>query len=448
MTDKPETAGRAVAPTSTRSAVPTTTHPVPALADSLTVRSEASAAVGATLLGAGMASYRVKWAMARTAHALGLDSFHSIVTFTDITATATLDGRYRTRITQPSHSGVDVAVQWSTQRMVETLPDGVRAAEIYRQLDDIKSRPPQWSRLVNALAAGVACTGFSFLNHGGPVEMIGVFIAATIGQAFRKTLQRRVWNHVLITILAGLITSIVYLLAVGVPTALGWIGPGHESGYLAAVLFLVPGFPMITGVLDMVRQDFSAGIARLAYSVMIVLAGAASIWVVAEAAGVAGHGSPGLMLPFVWELPLRAVATFVGVFGFAVIFNSPWKIAIIASSISLVANSLRYALSENGMPLQLATLFATVLIGIASWVVARTVHVPRMSISVPAVVIMIPGFTMYKAYSMLSSGADSGVTQALVLGFDAVQVVLAAALGLALAHLATSPAWRRHENPV
>ncbi|MCS6711432.1 threonine/serine exporter family protein [Brachybacterium sp. EF45031] len=423
--------------------VSTATSPL-GVPDSLTVRSEAAAAVGAALLAGGMASFRVKAAMAVVARALGLDSFRAIVTFTDITATATLGGRYRTRITQPEHVGVDVDHLARIHRMVEDLPERVEAAEVFERLAVIAARPPLHSAVVNALAAGLACAAFSFLNRGGPTEMVCVLIAATLGQALRRALQRRQWNHLLITVLAATLTSIVYALTIAAGTRWGVVGPGHEGGYLAAMLFLVPGFPMITGILDIVRSDFSAGVARLTYSAMIVLAAAASVWTVSVVVGITPGMPPGAEVPFVLDLVLRALATFVGVLGFAVIFNSPWGIALGAAAVSMVANTLRLAMIDSGAPAQLATLVATCLVGALAYLVARLTHIPRTTISVPAVVIMIPGFTLSMAFALMNSG---DVTGALVLAQEAVQVILAAGLGLALAHLATSPAWRRVTQP-
>jgi uncharacterized membrane protein YjjP (DUF1212 family) len=423
---------------------PTETTPI-AVADSLTLRSEAASAVGSDLLASGMASYRVKDAMSRTAHALGLDSFVSIVTFSDITATATLNDRYRTRVTQPEHVGVNVDHMHHTLRLVEALPRGVSATEVFDRLSRIRTRPPVHAPLVQVLAAGVACGAFAFLNQGGLVEMIGALLGASAGQAVRRLMQKRDWNHFLVTILAAIVAASVYLILVQVPTSLGWLSGSHESGYLAAVLFLVPGFPMITGILDVVRADYSAGIARLAYSVLMVTGAAAAIWAVGLVAGASNGQVPGdLGLPFGVMLPLRAVATFLGVVGFAIIFNSPWTIALAAGAVSLVANSLRYVLDVADLPIQLATFLATAVVGLLAYVVARTRHVPRTAISVPAVVIMIPGFTLYAAYALLNRGDVSG---AALMAEEGIQVIVGAALGLALAHLATSPAWRRTVHP-
>lgn len=442
-----DTSGEGAAPATAPidpAAVPTATSPL-GVADSLTIRSEAAAAVGSELLSGGMASYRVKVAMTRTARALGLDSFTSIVTYTDITATATLNGRYRTRITQPQHVGVDVDHLYRTQRMVETLPErGTTAAEVFEALARIRARGPLYSRPLNALAAGIACAAFAFLNQAGIVEILAVLVAATLGQAVRRVFQLRQWNHLLVTVIAAVVTAFLYITVVGVPAQLGWVPPGNMGGYMASVLFLVPGFPMITGILDLVRSDFSAGVARLTYAAMIITAAAASLWTVSLAAGVRAQAAVPLGLSFELELPLRAVATFIGVLGFAIIFNSPWKIALAAAAVSTVANSLRFLLTEAGIPVQLATLAATVLVGVTAYVIARTVHVPRISISVPAVVIMIPGYAMYTGFTMLNSGDLAG---SVLLLQEAVQTVLAAAFGLALAHLATSPAWRKVHQP-
>ncbi len=424
--------------------VTTSTSPV-GVADSLTIRSEAAAEVGATLLGAGIASYRVRWAMSRTARALGLDSFASIVTYTDITATATLGGRYRTRITQPAHVGVDVDRIHRTQRLVETLPaTGVTAAEIFESLARIRARKPLHSRPVNALAAGFACAAFAFLNQAGPIEILIVLLAATLGQALRRTLQLRHWNHLLVTLIAAVATGGIYLAAVGIPQVLGWLGPGHMGGYLAAVLFLIPGFPLITGLLDMVRSDFAAGLQRLAYATMIIVGAASALWTVGLAAGVESFSVGMLGLPLALELPLRALATYIGVLGFALIFNSPWRIALTAAAVSMVANTVRFLLTEAGVPVQVATLAATVLVGLTAFMIARRVHFPRTSMSVPAVVIMIPGYSLYSAFALLNAG---NLVTSVQLAQESVQTIIAAAFGLALAHLATSPAWRRAVHP-
>ncbi|WP_422116831.1 threonine/serine ThrE exporter family protein [Brachybacterium sp. UNK5269] len=442
--DPPAPGDRPAAQEPGREPLSTATSPL-GVPDSLTIRSEAAAAVGAELLASGMASYRVRSAMSRTARALGLDSFSSVVSYTDITATATLDGRYRTRLTQPQHVGVDVDRLYRTQRYVETLPPGgVTPAEVFEQLAAIRSRRPLHPRPLNAAAAGFACAAFAVLNQGGPVEALAAGLAAGLGQAARRTLQLRGWNHLLITVIAAVVAAGAYLLAIGVPTAAGWLGPGHLGGYLAAVLFLVPGFPLITGMLDLVRADYSAGLARLTYAALIIISAAASVWTVSLAVGIEPVPAAPLGLDPVAELLLRAAATFVGVLGFALLFNSPWPIGLAAAGVALVANSLRFLLTEGGVPVQLATLAATVLVGLLAYLIARTRHVPRTSISVPAVVIMIPGYAMYGGFTLLNAGE---LFSSVMMLQQAVQTVFAAAFGLALAHLATSSSWRRVEQP-
>ena len=51
---------------------------------------------------------------------------------------------------------------------------------------------------------------------------------------------------------------------------------------------------------------------------------------------------PGLLLA------LRFVASFLGVLGFALMFNSPWRIALAAAGVGMVANVLRIELVEAG----------------------------------------------------------------------------------------------------
>ncbi|AKK11625.1 threonine/serine exporter family protein [Corynebacterium uterequi] len=412
--------------------------------ESLTIRSEAAAEVGSVLLGAGMGSYRVKWAMARCARALGLSSFVSVVSYTDIVATATMSGRYRTRITRPTHPGVNVDLFYHTVRLVETLPEKITAAELTSRLAAITARAHRYGPAANAVAAGSACSAFTFLNGGNPTDMVCVLIAATLGQALRRILLSRFWNHFLVTLLTAIATCAMYLLIQAAPGLLGHPIHGNHVGYLATTLFLVPGFPLVTGLLDLVRSDFAAGQARVTYALLMIFAAATGLWLV-------GFFQGGISYPAVWTLPglwqvlAQAAATAVGVFGFAVLFNSPPKIAATAASVSVVCNVGRFILRDHvGVEPQVAALIATTAVGLIAYLIASRFHIPRSSISVPAVVIMIPGLTMYLSY--IESNTDN-VLAALEHAVEGIEVVIAIALGLALGHLATSSPWRKVVNP-
>jgi uncharacterized membrane protein YjjB (DUF3815 family) len=207
---------------------------------------------------------------------------------------------------------------------------------------------------------------------------------------------------------------------------------------VSAVLFLVPGFPLVTGFLDLAKLDFSAGIARLVHALMILTSAALALWAVSLVVGLRPdppapvHLDPGLLLA------LRFVASFLGVLGFALMFNSPWRIALAAAGVGMVANVLRIALVEGTVPPQAAAALAALVVGLLTAVVAPRLDVPRITVYVPAVTIMVPGVLAYRAVFHISNGQT---VEALAFGVQAALVVAALAIGLAIARMLTDRTW-------
>jgi uncharacterized membrane protein YjjB (DUF3815 family) len=212
----------------------------------------------------------------------------------------------------------------------------------------------------------------------------------------------------------------------------------HEAGYVSAVLFLIPGFALVTAALDLAKLDFSAGVARLVYALMILTSAALSLWAVSAVVGL----SPDLLSPIdlapVLLLALRFVASFLGVLGFALLFNSPWPMAVGAATVGMVANVLRLELVDAGVVVQASAAVAALLVGLLSAVVAPRLDVPRITIAVPAVVIMVPGAAAYRAVFHLS---DGDTVQALAFAVQAGLVVVALSIGLAVARMLTDRTW-------
>ena len=70
--------------------------------------------------------------------------------------------------------------------------------------------------------------------------------------------------------------------------------------------------------------------------------------------------------------------------------------------------------------------------------VAPALRVPRITVSVPAVVIMVPGAAVYRAVVGLNNG---DVDAAVVAGVQALFVVVSIAIGLAVGRMLTDRAW-------
>ena len=119
-------------------------------------------------------------------------------------------------------------------------------------------------------------------------------------------------------------------------------------------------------------------------------------------------------------------------------FNSPWRMALGAAAVGMLANTGRLYLVDTGLAPQAAAAGAALLVGLLAALVAPRLGVPRITVSVPAVVIMVPGVAAYRSVFYLSNG---DTTEALAYGVQAGLVVVALAMGLAIARMLTDREW-------
>jgi uncharacterized membrane protein YjjP (DUF1212 family) len=400
------------------------------------------------LLAAGSGSYRVKSSMKALGRALGMSDVHAQVTINEITATCHRGPMYRTEVAQTATIGVNsdrIKLIQTYCEALEPADETTSPEEIARRLDDAEAfldaaeaKPHLYPDWLNSLCAAIACGAFAFLNNGGPVEIGAVLIGAFLGQYSRRLMLHRHLNQLAVAMIAGAVASIVYLgLAHGMYLA-GLVESIHESGYISAVLFLVPGFPLITAALDLSHLDFSAGMSRLAYALMIMISAALSVWAVSTLWGL--NPIPQEKHELVpWALfAFRLLASALGVWGFAMIFNSPFIVAVVAAGVGMIANTARLVLMDAGLFTQGAAFFAGLIVGVLCNLIAPRLDIPRITLSVPAVVIMIPGAAGYRAIYYLNAG---DTLQALAYGVEAVFVVIAVAVGLTFARTLTDRNW-------
>ncbi|MCL1900349.1 MAG: threonine/serine exporter family protein, partial [Promicromonosporaceae bacterium] len=322
--------------------------------------------VGRLTLAAGHGSYRVKSHMGRVGDALGLDEVKAHVALTEITTTSVRDEIFRTEVSEVRTVGINADRLAELENYLGDLPERADIDEIELELERISTKPPLYPTWANALFAGFACGAFAFLNNGGWLEILGVIVAASLGQLLRRSLIHRGVNQFGVTMLASAAACLLYLGFIASLSAMASLEPHHDAGYVSAVLFLVPGFPLVTGALDLARLDLSAGISRLTYALMVLASAALSLWAVSTVVGLQPDpAEPTILDPFLlWTL--LTVASFVGVLGFALMFNSPWRMALGAAAIGMAANLLRlFMVREMGLAAQAAAFLAALLVGLA-----------------------------------------------------------------------------------
>ena len=402
--------------------------------------------VGQMLLSCGTGAWRVRDAMDTMARTLGITCSADIgLVSIEYTCFAANNKSYSQTLTLPS-TGVNMNKLNEMEKFVRQFQKGHghwTLGQINRRLDEIdqmKTKVPIW---ISGLSAGLACGGFIFLLGGGIPEIICAFVGAAIGAYIRGLMGKHKITMVA-KIASGVAMSCLgyFLTFLLLRTLLG-IDYNHAYGYIGAMLFVIPGFPFITSGLDMSKLDMRSGLERMAYAILIILIATMVGWGVAMLLRL----KPGMIPPIklnVLELTgFRLIASFCGVFGFSIMFNSKLSMASIAAIIGSIANTSRLSLVDFGnMPPALAAFIGALIAGLLASIVRNKVGYPRISLTVPSIVIMVPGLYMYRAvYNFGINNINLGAYWIVA----ALMIVAALPMGLVAARILTDKKWR-HVN--
>jgi uncharacterized membrane protein YjjB (DUF3815 family) len=204
--------------------------------------------------------------------------------------------------------------------------------------------------------------------------------------------------------LSATVASAVYVLVAALAGYAGFGLAHYPAGFIASVLFLVPGFPLIAALFDLLQYDTVAAVSRFAYGMMLLLAVAFGLSVVIEVCGIDISRQPPLELNYPLKLLLRAIASFLAASAFAMLFNCSPRILLAAGLLALGANSLRLLLIDMGLMPAPAAFVAALGIGFAALIADWRFDVPRTAMTVAPIVIMIPGIYAFEMIVLFNHG--------------------------------------------
>jgi uncharacterized membrane protein YjjP (DUF1212 family) len=383
---------------------------------------------GTLMMRAGNTAARTREWIEVIARKLGFDAISITLSIDSIIASVRRSGEHITAIREIGPPGFNV---WRIAELEKLAKKpGSTPGEITVTLEDIESAKPLYSSVQISAAVGLASAAFAFLNGAAVPEMISAGIGGGIGQLFRAWLSRHHVNQYGAAALSAIAASGIYVLAAALARSAGLELLHYPSGFIASVLFLVPGFPLIAALFDLLQHQTVAAVSRFAYGAMILLVVALGLSIVIEVGNVDITRQPPLDLAYPLKLLLRAIASFVAACAFAMLFNTPARAVLMAGLLALVANDLRLVLNDMGMMLAPAAFFAALFIGLVAISADEHFNVPRHATTVAPIVIMIPGVYVFEMIVLFNRGKMQEALQAsAVCGF----AIGALAMGLATA---------------
>ncbi|HEY6045264.1 MAG TPA: threonine/serine exporter family protein, partial [Pyrinomonadaceae bacterium] len=279
---------------------------------------------GGLMLSAGETAFRVRRSMGAIAWGLGFESLSVQLGARNLVASGCRNRETATLVCDveiPSVNTERIGALEAIEELASCIPLEMIASEFPIQLASIENASPRYSISQIAPAVGAACGAFAFLNGASWVEIAACAIGGGVGQGLKSFLMHRRFNQYAVTAVCAMVASALYCVAAALAHGAGF-GVGRSSvGLVSSVLFLIPGFPLVTALLDQLQHETAAAVSRLAHAMMFVLVAAVGLSVVIALVGSSIETSPQPM----FAKPLLsvgwAVASFCGGSGLAILYN-------------------------------------------------------------------------------------------------------------------------------
>ncbi len=415
----------------------------PAINASLKEKATLVGRLGLMMLSVGTGAWRVRASMNKISRALNI-TCNADIGLLSIEYTCIENGETYTNALSLNTTGVNTDKLNSLESFADGFQEraGRYSVEQFHQiLDKLQEMPGNYKAWNLGLASAIACCSFTFLLGGGIVEMICAFFGAGIGNFIRKKL---IENH--ITLLANVTAGVasaccVYVMLIKLAEIIFNVSNIHQAGYICSMLFVIPGFPLITGGIDLAKLDLRSGLERVAYALLIIVMATLTGWITATIFQFQPSEFMELSLNPILMLLLRLTTSFCGVYGFSLMFNSPRKMAFTAGIIGMLVNTLRLELIDfTSIPASAAAFIGALCSGLLASLLKKKVGFPRITLTVPSIVIMVPGMFMYKGiYYLALNDVQNGslwITKAIL-------IIIALPLGLIFARIFTDKNFRK-----
>lgn len=211
----------------------------------------------------GAESAQVESMARRLGIALGVDQVEIALMASAIVTTTLSDQHCITTARRNEDHGINMHAVIEVQRAVLDVEAGVLDREAFRvRLDAIA--PKRYPRRLVAPAVGVACACFARLAGADGLGCLIALLASSIAMVVRLHLAQRHFNP-----LVGFFVTAFIATSIAAQGLIFRIGTTPKVAMAACVLMLVPGFPMINAVADMVKGYANTGIARLTMAVLL-----------------------------------------------------------------------------------------------------------------------------------------------------------------------------------
>ncbi|MCL9775133.1 threonine/serine exporter family protein [Vibrio methylphosphonaticus] len=221
---------------------------------------------GQMLLAHGAESTLVGHITYRIGIAAGMDEVEVSLSASSIVVTTVYQEHCVTTVRRSPDKGLNMRVVTQVQRICIMMEKGILDYDLaQKKLNAIS--PERYNRWVVVVMIGLSCAAFCRLAGGDWSAFMMTFLASSVGMIVRQEIGHRHFNPLLNFSATAFITTLISAQAV-----LHDIGEHPQLVMASSVLMLVPGFPLINAVADMLKGYINMGIARFVMASLLTLA--------------------------------------------------------------------------------------------------------------------------------------------------------------------------------
>ena len=335
----------------------------------------------------------------RLGYALGATRVDCALTANSIVFTTLFNHFCITTARRNVDRGVNMTVVSEVQHIMLACEAGQMDRHAVREaLANLQPRPypPQLVLVMVALS----CACFARLSGADWPVCALTFAASVCGMRVRQWLGGLHFNAMLVFMATAFVTSLIAGLGLRFQ-----VGNDAHIAMASAVLMLVPGFPLINSLSDVLKGFMNMGIGRWALATVLTLGSSLGIVMALAVLGIDNWSStaaahPALLsaLDILWLLVNDWFFAAIPAVGFALLFNVPPRALKFCAALGALGHGTATLLKLAQVTPVFATFFAAALVGsLGVWLAQRYHRAHPKVFTVAAVIPMFPGIPAYKA---------------------------------------------------
>ena len=237
------------------------------------------------LLQHGVESTVVVQMASRLGVALGVDSVECALTPNAVILSTLSNNHCITTTRKNTDKGINMQVVTEVQHIVIAAEHHIYDLRHVREkLDRIK--PLKYNRYLVVVTVGLSCACFSHLA-GGDWTIFGItFIASALAMYIRQIISARHFNPLIVFAVTAFVASLV------AGSALKYeLGNDPQIALASSVLLLVPGFPLVNSLADILKGHINMGIARWVIATVLTFGSCIGIVFALSLLNITGWGA-------------------------------------------------------------------------------------------------------------------------------------------------------------